>query len=342
MDIPEPTASPFEVAYLKHLTLNEKPFGTTPDPAFFFESRSHAEALRALEAFLDREGGLALVYGGAGTGKTLMCRHFVDGIDRNRFDVGLMLNPVTDKGVFLTEVARHFNIVLPPRSSWKEMAEVLFRGLLSRPTGRMPVLAIDDAQTLTDDVLDILKELFHDEESGLKPSLHIILFGREALVTRLLDRRMGHVRRHIVITHYLQALSPEEVGPYVAHRLLKAGSNGLIRFTEDAIAGVYAASKGYPGAINVICDRCLLSLYKQSKTTADQKVLQQVLRSDNMGVLPKEARRPGSRLKVSLTILMIAAALALLCLLYLHFRPVPGHQPLRSEKTIIPETRHTP
>ncbi len=272
MKTPEPTANPFEVAYLKHLTLNEKPFGTTSDPAFFFESRSHSEALKGLQSFLDQKAGLALVYGDAGTGKTLICRRFLDSVDRSRFDVGLMVNPVVDRAVFLTEVARHFNIVLPPRSSGKETAEALFRNLRTRPTGKMPVLAIDEAQDLSDDVIEVLEWLFRDETDDLKPSLRIILFGREELVTRLLDRRMGRIRRHIAMTHYLQALSPDEVGAYVRHRLAKAGSNGLIQFTEDALDGVYVASKGCPRVINTICDRCLLSLYKQSKTVVDQKV----------------------------------------------------------------------
>ena len=281
--------------------------------------------MKVLQAFLDNKAGLALVYGDAGTGKTLICGRFLDGIDRSRFDVGLMLNPVADRGVFLTEIARHFNIPLPPRSSGKEMADLLFRSLKSRPTGKIPVLAVDEAQNLSDDVLEALEWLFSEETGDLKPSLRILLFGREELVARLLSRRMGRLRRHIAVTHYLQALSPEEVGPYVRHRLDKAGSNGSIQFTEDALEGVYAASKGYPRVINTICDRCLLSLYKQSKTAVDQKVLRQALMNEDMGILPEEAGRPGSRLKVFLTTaLAVAAILVLLLLLFHHYLPTPG------------------
>ena len=74
-----------------------------------------------------------------------------------------------------------------------------------------------------------------------------MLFSQKEMATRLLDRRMRRIRRQIVMTHYLQPLPPGEVGPDVRHRLLKAGSNGLIRFTKDVMDSVYAASKGTPG-----------------------------------------------------------------------------------------------
>ena len=53
-----------------HLALKNRPFRLTSDPAFYFDSRTHSEALRGLQSFLHRGEGLALVYGEAGTGKT--------------------------------------------------------------------------------------------------------------------------------------------------------------------------------------------------------------------------------------------------------------------------------
>jgi general secretion pathway protein A len=43
-----------EIPYIQYFGLSEKPFGLTPDPQFFFESKSHKEALDHLKFFLSQ------------------------------------------------------------------------------------------------------------------------------------------------------------------------------------------------------------------------------------------------------------------------------------------------
>ena len=96
MKTPDQSGAAFQVTYLEHFALTEKPFGATPNPGFFFESRSHSEAIGRLDSFLREGKGLALIYGNVGTGKAIVCRRFLDGLDKDRYNAALIVNPLMD------------------------------------------------------------------------------------------------------------------------------------------------------------------------------------------------------------------------------------------------------
>jgi type II secretory pathway predicted ATPase ExeA len=323
-------ASPFEATFLKHLALNEKPFGGLSDPAFFFASRSHSEALHALDAFVGRNTGVALVYGDVGVGKTLVRTLFVDALDKSRFDVGLIPSPPASAGAFLSEIAGQFGAPLPPGCSPREVTDAL----ASRYSGRTPVLVVDEAETLSDEALGVLPGLLREGAGAFEARLRIVLFGRAELVSRLLGPGMENVRRRVTTTHCLQALTAAEVAPYIMRRLSRAGSNNLVRLTQDAANGVHAASRGYPGIIDTICDRCLLLLQERVETVIDGTILREALRKEGMASAIQEAagnvsdRKTGKGLRLKiflLTAFVILVALGLLSWWLLGIRLFPGY-----------------
>ena len=65
---------------LQHFQFREQPFGTTPDPRFLYESRSHREALASLYcAFYGNRGFTALI-APPGMGKTTLLFQFLEQI----------------------------------------------------------------------------------------------------------------------------------------------------------------------------------------------------------------------------------------------------------------------
>jgi type II secretory pathway predicted ATPase ExeA len=58
--------------YLEHFHLSRLPFQNTPDPAFFFASHSHRQALASMLFGIENAQGFVLVIGDVGTGKTLL------------------------------------------------------------------------------------------------------------------------------------------------------------------------------------------------------------------------------------------------------------------------------
>jgi len=283
-----PVDDAFQRDYLEHLGFSSRPFGLTPDPTFYFESGSHAEALARLKTFVSRKECLALIFGDVGTGKTVLSRHFLASLDQERFKSSLIVNPMMSESEFLSEAIRGLDNGKAP-------------GGYGRPEGYQPsfgngrganhvVLAIDEAQLLSDEVLRSLADLVSSRIEA-QGTLHVVLFGQKEMVARLLEPELKSVRQRITLTHCLQPLSADEVAPYVAHRLSKAGAKEGVRFTGDATDLLFAHSEGYPRIINMLCDLCLLFLSSKPGTVVDRQVMRQVLKGMAAGQLSK---KPGN------------------------------------------------
>ena len=67
--------------YLEFFGLSRKPFSKTPDPAFLYPSRQHAEALARLSHAVD-EREIAVLTGEVGTGKTTLSRALIDELSK--------------------------------------------------------------------------------------------------------------------------------------------------------------------------------------------------------------------------------------------------------------------
>jgi general secretion pathway protein A len=283
----EPFDNSLERHYLEHFGFSGRPFGLTPDPAFYFESRSHGEAMARLNAFLSRKERLALVFGDVGTGKTVLSRHFLASLDERRFSAGLVVNPIISETEFLSEVIKGpgngrglIGHGQPERQQQHSFHE--------ERAAAQSVLAIDEAQHLSDEVLRFISDLV-SSETGDQKTLRVVLFGQEELLARLLDPGLKDVRQRIVLTHRLQPLAEDEVASYVAHRLSKAGARNNVRFTDSAMDVLFIHSEGYPRIINTLCDLCLLFLSSRSGTIVDRQVVRQVLKGMAAGQVGKKS-----------------------------------------------------
>ena len=98
-----------EIPYLEYFGLTEKPFGMSPDPAFFFESTEHKKAFDYLTFFTSQQEGFALIYGDVGSGKTTISRIFLNSLDKETYNTALILNPVTDEIGFMKELLKEFS-----------------------------------------------------------------------------------------------------------------------------------------------------------------------------------------------------------------------------------------
>ncbi|WP_232313461.1 hypothetical protein [Enterovibrio coralii] len=61
--------------YQDFFRLSESPFAIVPNPKFYFLSERHKEALSHVLSGIEDGGGLALLTGEVGTGKTTTMKH---------------------------------------------------------------------------------------------------------------------------------------------------------------------------------------------------------------------------------------------------------------------------
>ncbi len=155
--------------YASFFGLEHQPFSIAPDPRYLFMSDRHREALAHLLYGLDAGGGFVLLTGEVGTGKTTVCRCFLEQIPAH-CNVAYIFNPKLTVLELLRSICDEFGVAhaasVPGSETVKDCIDPLNAFLLeSHARGRNNVLIIDEAQNLAPDVLEQLRLLTNLETS---------------------------------------------------------------------------------------------------------------------------------------------------------------------------------
>jgi general secretion pathway protein A len=253
--------------YLEYYGLTEPPFTITPNPRFLFYSAKHREAFNHLLYGIRERKGFVQITGEVGAGKTTLCRAMLEQLGAN-FSTALILNPVLDADQLLKAIAMEFGLKVKGLDRLETMA-LLNEFLLHQvEQGKDTVLIIDEAQDLTDNLLEQVRLLSNLETDSGK-LLQIALLGQPELRNRLNNHRMRQLRQRITVRYHLRPLTRREVGQYIQHRLEISGAKGAPYFTMGALWRVYRYSGGIPRLINAVCDKCLLAGFVQQKDRID-------------------------------------------------------------------------
>jgi len=243
--------------YCHYFGLKERPFNVTSDPAFFFLSRRHKEALSHLLFGVSQRKGVLVLTGEIGTGKTTLCRFFLNQITPN-VKTAFILNPYFSQLQLLEAIVQDFGIK-PKKSSRLAIGEELNRFLLDEAqSGGNVVLIIDEAQNLKPNQLEQIR-LLSNLETEKDKLLQVILAGQPELNQKLNLYNLRQLRQRIMVRFHIPPLEVDEVKSYIYHRLKVAGSDKGLEFTDEAILLISRFSSGIPRLINMICDRALLA-----------------------------------------------------------------------------------
>ncbi len=207
---------------LQHFGFREDPFRVNPDARYLFPSNTHLQALSSLEnGFYNNRGFIAMI-APPGMGKTtLLYRFLEDTKDTARstfiFDIDAECKPRD----FVGYILRDFDIK-PARSS-SEMHKQLSQALIKETeAGRKCVIVIDEAQNLSDAVLERVRLLTNFENSQGK-LLQIILSGQPQLTDKLKKASLVQLRQRVSTICHLKLLTPAETKDYIDYRLRQAG-----------------------------------------------------------------------------------------------------------------------
>lgn len=264
--------------YAPYFGLSQEPFSIAPDPRYLFMSERHREALAHLLYGLGGGGGFVLLTGEIGTGKTTVCRCFLEQIPDN-CNVAYIFNPKLTVIELLQSVCDEFRIEVPHRNGGtptvKDYLDPLNAFLLqSHAQGRNSVLIIDEAQNLSADVLEQLRLLTNLETSERK-LLQIILIGQPELRELLAQPQLEQLAQRVIARYHLDALRREETEQYVRHRLEVAGLSRALPFERRALERIHRRSGGVPRRINLLCDRALLGAFGRSEPAVTPAIVDQ-------------------------------------------------------------------
>lgn len=260
--------------YKSYFGFDEAPFSITPDPKFIYMSQRHEDALAHLKYGLFETNGFVLLTGEVGTGKTALCRCLLDQLPKT-IDVAFILNPKQTALELVANICDELHIQYPANTiSIKVLIDLLNKKLLDNHTkGRRTILIIDEAQNLSDEVLEQVRLLTNLETSKRK-LLQILLVGQPELQDMLARPVMRQLTQRITARYHIASLSQVETTAYIRHRMWIAGVQRPI-FSNSAINKIYHLCNGTPRLINIICDRALLGAYAKNSDTIDLKIVTQ-------------------------------------------------------------------
>lgn len=235
-----------------------RPFQLTPDPHFYFESGTHRKAMSYLGYGLAQGEGFIVITGDVGAGKTTLVGHLMNTIDANRLTAVKLVSTQVEGDDLLRLVAEQFGIEWEGESK-AELLRSMEQYLREQArAGKRTLLIVDEGQNLAISALEELRMLSNFQLGG-HSLLQIFLLGQpEFRQTLFHSPTLEQLRQRVIATHHLDPMEPEEVEPYILHRLGKVGWTGNPSFSPDAFEEIYDYSEGVPRKLNVLVSRLLL------------------------------------------------------------------------------------
>ncbi|MGE4357827.1 MAG: ExeA family protein [Candidatus Omnitrophota bacterium] len=245
--------------YEEFFKWKENPFSITPDPAYLFLSRKHTEALNHLRYGIESRKGFIQITGEIGTGKTTLCRALLNSLNSS-IRSALILNPTLSENQILENILEDFGIPISRRNRLS-MIKALNQFLLNEVVqGHNCILIIDEAQNIKPSQLEHLR-LLSNLETDKEKLLQIILVGQPELKEKLNAPSLKQLRQRITVRYHIQPLEPDEILPYIKHRMRIAGNEDSANFSPSALEKIYFYSQGVPRLINALCEKALLYAY---------------------------------------------------------------------------------
>jgi general secretion pathway protein A len=281
----------------------ERPFDLTSDPKYLLLTRQHTEALSNLEyGIFAGNGGIVLLLGEAGAGKTTLLRKVLGQHVQHAHEQrqareaarwAFLTNPKLTPNEFLDSVGHAFQVRPKAAASKSTFLRELELNLAEhRQRGIVNVLVVDEAQSLSDELLEELR-LLANIELGEK-LLCVVLAAQPVFGERLNEPRLRQLKQRIGLRCTLPVLDLHATASYIAHRITLAGGNPARTFSRDAVIAIYERSQGIPRTINVICDNALLTGFAADQRPVGAAIVLEVCRDfdfDTAAVLPARPER---------------------------------------------------
>ncbi len=268
--------------YKEFYGLRANPFNVNPDPRYLFLTRHTEEALACLTYGIQSRKGFVLLSGEVGTGKTTLINKLLEWLRLQQVATAFIFNSRLNVPQFLDYMMADFGI--PCDSKLKSQILLrLYNWLLDRyRAGETAVLIVDEAQNLSDEVLEEIRMLTN-LETFTEKLLQIVLVGQPELEQKLKQPQLRQLRQRLTLRAKTHALTLDETKAYVQQRLRIAGSNGQQIFEPEAVAAIHRYATGIPRVINLLCEHCLVSSFVDQQKVIRPAVVDGVARDFDLG-----------------------------------------------------------
>jgi general secretion pathway protein A len=263
--------------------LRELPFELTLNPKYLFLTRQHREALSTLEYGLFSGKSVTVLIGEAGTGKTTLVNAALESDRCRNVNSVHLANPTLTRNEFVEMLSRRFALTESTHSSKTRMLQELESVLRERRLrGQITAIVIDEAQSLSDELLEEIR-LLANIETATDKLLPIVLAGQPELRDRLNESGLRQLKQRVTLRCEIAPLTPSETAGYIAQRVRTAGGDAVTMFTREAVMLIHERSGGIPRTVSVLCDNALLTGFALGRRPVDSEIVLEVAHDFDLG-----------------------------------------------------------
>jgi len=250
-----------------HYGFTKMPFGRDLAPGMLHRHAAHAEAA-ARVIWCISEHALGVITGEVGAGKTAALRAALASLDPSRHTLIYLGNPSAGvRGIHHAVVSALGGVPKPHHATLTPQAmDLLAREHAER--GRVPVLAIDEAQMLEPSQLEAVRMLTNHDLDSACP-LACLLIGQPTLRRKIKLGILAALDQRIAVRYTMAGMTTQETTSYIGHHLQLAGRSDPL-FSDDAITLIHTTSRGLPRAINNLAIQSLIAAYADRKAIVDE------------------------------------------------------------------------
>ena len=254
-----------------HYGFTKMPVSRDIPPQGLHPHPGHREAVARIQWCVSQRQ-LGVVTGEVGAGKTVAVRAALAALEPARHQVIYIPDPTVGmRGIHTAIVTAlggqpaFYSGVLATQT-----ASLLAGELDER--ARLPVVVIDEAHLLGNQDLESLRMLTNsDMDTGANFAL--ILAGQPTLRRRLKLAVLAALDQRISTRYAIAGMTLADTVGYVRHHLQLAGRADPL-FSDDAVAAIHQASRGYPRQVNNLAVAALIATYAADKAIVDQQAAQ--------------------------------------------------------------------
>lgn len=253
--------------------LKREPFDKEIKTRDLVDTQALRECAARLE-FMKQRGGIMLLTGDPGIGKTVGLRRFVDGLNDNIY------RPIYTHLATLNrlDILRHINqrLGLPTRGAKSAVFTQIQSEILEsrEQRGRTVILILDEAQLLQVGPLQELRLITNFKMDSIDPFI-LILAGQSEL-KRVMDYAiMEPLAQRLRLRYHMPQLSPEETTTYVEQHLQRAGATEPI-FAADALSAMHELTFGIPRRIGAMATQAMLYAMFDDQRSVDADMVLRV------------------------------------------------------------------
>mgnify|MGYP003527022511 FL=1 len=231
--------------------------------------------------YLAKTKGFGLLTGAPGRGKTTAIRNWAASLNPSLYNVVYSSLSTLTVQDFYRNLAQELGAqpaFRKPDNFRLIQNEITRLALEKRKT---PVIIIDEANYISNAVLNDLKMLFNFEMDSRDRAV-VLLAGLPLLNATLRLTIHEPFRQRIVMNYNMEGISKEEGRTYISKKLAGAGCHHTV-FEDAAVEAILNAADGTPRIINKLCNACLLIGDSSNAATIHAAIAMQAVNDCELG-----------------------------------------------------------